>query len=248
MIQVRDLKKRFLQQEVLRGVHLDIPENQITTIVGPSGTGKTVLLKHMIGLLKCDSGQLLVDGVDIASLNSRGLNELRRKFGMLFQGAALLDSMNVFENVAFPLQEKTRLSRVEIAERVETELKNVGIVGMNSKFPAQLSGGMKKRVGLARALIMRPEIVLFDEPTTGLDPIMKKAIHQLIHATQRRVGCTAVVVSHDIPDVFEISDFVVMLHEGVIVEQGTPEEFQRSTHPGVQQFLKGDIEGPISVH
>ncbi len=248
MIKIRDLKKNFMQQEVLRGVKLDIPDNKITTIVGRSGCGKTVLLKHIIGLLKPDSGGLWIDDVDITGLNSRGLNELRNKFGMLFQGAALLDSMTVFENVAFPLQEKTRLSRPEIRERVENELRNVGIVGMNDKFPSQLSGGMRKRVGLARALIMQPEIVLFDEPTTGLDPIMKKAIHQLIYDTQRRVKCTAVVVSHDIPDVFEISDFVVMLNGGVIVEEGTAEEFQQSRDPGVQQFLKGEIEGPISVN
>ncbi|MFQ5450780.1 MAG: ABC transporter ATP-binding protein [Nitrospinaceae bacterium] len=248
MIKIQDLRKNFLDQEVLRGVNLEIPRRKITSIVGRSGCGKTVLLKHIIGLMKPDGGSLLVDGVDISRINGNRLNEVRKKFGMLFQGAALLDSMTVFENVAFPLEEKTRLSKKEIRERVETELRNVGIVGMNSKYPAQLSGGMKKRVGLARAIIMHPEIVLFDEPTTGLDPIMKKAIHQLIFDTQRRVQCTAVVVSHDIPDVFDITDYVVMLHDGVIVEEGTPEKFQKSENAAVQQFLKGEIEGPISLN
>ncbi|MFQ5444510.1 MAG: ABC transporter ATP-binding protein [Nitrospinales bacterium] len=233
---------------MLRGVDLLIPEGKITVIVGPSGCGKSVLLKHVIGLLKPDEGDLLVDGGNIARLNGRALNEIRKKFGMLFQGAALFDSMDVFENVAFPLNEKTNLSTSEIRERVEKELKNVGIVGMDAKHPSQLSGGMKKRVGLARVLVMDPEIVLVDEPTTGLDPIMKKAIHKLILETQRRVGFTAIVVSHDIPDVFEICDYVAMLHEGKIIEHGSPEDFQNSENPVVCQFLKGEAHGPIKVN
>lgn len=247
MIEILNLRKNFLEQEVLKGVNLKIPDKKVTAIVGRSGCGKTVLLKHIIGLIKPESGQVLVDGDDISRINGSRLNQVKNKFGMLFQGAALLDSMTVFENVAFPLEEKTKLSKAEIKERVQTELKNVGIVGMDAKYPSQLSGGMKKRVGLARALIMQPEIILFDEPTTGLDPIMKKAIHKLIHDTQRRINCTAVVVSHDIPDVFEITDYVVMLHNGVIVEEGDADAFQNSPNPSVQQFLKGEIEGPISV-
>ncbi|MBI4388890.1 MAG: ABC transporter ATP-binding protein [Nitrospinae bacterium] len=247
MIRIKNLRKNFASQEVLRGLSLEVPAGRITAIVGPSGCGKSVLLKHIIGLLKPDSGQLLVSGEDICRLNGRRLNDIRLKFGMLFQGAALLDSMDIFENVAFPLREKTRLGKKEVKERVEQELKNVGILGMNAKYPAELSGGMKKRVGLARALIMQPEIVLFDEPTTGLDPIMKNAIHQLIYDTQRRVGFTGVVVSHDIPDVFEISDYVAMMHGGVIIEQGPPDVFQSSGNPVVRQFLKGEITGPISV-
>ena len=227
---------------------MEIQPGKITTIVGQSGCGKSVLLKHIIGLLKPESGELLVDGVDISKLTGSRLNEIRKKFGILFQSAALLDSMDVFENVAFPLREKTKLKKKEIDERVNQELKNVGIVGMNSKYPAELSGGMKKRVGLARALIMQPEIVLFDEPTTGLDPIMKKAIHKLIYDTQRRVGFAAVVVSHDIPDVFEISDHVAMMYNGSIIEQGTSEVFQASTDPVVDQFLKGKIEGPLNIY
>lgn len=245
MIEIVNIKKNFLDQEVLRGVNLQVPNGKITAIVGPSGCGKSVLLKHVIGLLKPDEGDLLVDGGNIARLNGRALNEIRKKFGMLFQGAALFDSMDVFENVSFPLIEKTKLSLREIRRRVEKELNNVGIVGMDAKYPSQLSGGMKKRVGLARVLVMDPEIVLVDEPTTGLDPIMKKAIHKLILETQRRVGFTAIVVSHDIPDVFEICDFVAMLHEGKIIEHGSPREFQSSENPVVRGFLKGEANGSV---
>jgi len=248
MINIVDLKKSFSGQEVLKGLNLSIVENKITAIVGRSGCGKSVLLKHIIGLLKPDAGEVRVNGDVLSNLGGSQLNEIRKKFGMLFQGAALLDSMDVFNNVAFPLREKTRLSQDEIKIRVERELKNVGIVGMNGKYPSQLSGGMKKRVGLARALIMEPAIVLFDEPTTGLDPIMKKAIHQLIFNTQRRVGFTAVLVSHDIPDVFEVVDYVAMMYEGRILESGTPQDFQNSKDPVIQQFLKGSLEGPINVN
>jgi phospholipid/cholesterol/gamma-HCH transport system ATP-binding protein len=245
MIDIRNLRKSFNEQEVLKGVNLSIPKGRITAIIGRSGTGKSVLLKHIIGILKPDSGEMLIDGKNIAGLNGRGLNEVRKKFGMLFQGAALFDSMDVYENVAFPLREKTQMPETEIRSRVERELTNVGIVGMNNKYPAQLSGGMKKRVGLARALIMDPEIVLFDEPTTGLDPIMKNAIHRLIWETQRRVGFTAILVSHDIPDVFPFCDYVAMLHAGSIIDRGTPDEIRRTTNPVLMQFLKGEADGPI---
>ncbi len=248
MIEIKNLKRTFGRQQVLKGLSLTIPQGKITTVVGQSGCGKSVMLKHIIGLLKPESGEININGTDITKLTGNDLNEIRKMFGILFQGAALMDSMDVFENVAFPLREKTRLGKKEIEERVNQELKNVGIVGMNTKYPAQLSGGMKKRVGLARALIMRPEIVLFDEPTTGLDPIMKKAIHHLIYDTQRRVGFAAVIVSHDIPDVFEISDYVAMMYDGIIIEQGVPEVFHASDNPVVQQFLKGEIEGPLSIY
>lgn len=248
MIDIVNLKKSFPGQEVLQGLNLSIVANKITAIVGRSGCGKSVLLKLIIGLLKPDAGEVRVNGDVLSNLEGSQLNEIRKKFGMLFQGAALLDSMDVFNNVAFPLREKTRLSQDEIKIRVERELKNVGIVGMNGKYPSQLSGGMKKRVGLARALIMEPEIVLFDEPTTGLDPIMKTAIHQLIFDTQRRVGFTAILVSHDIPDVFEIVDYVAMMYEGRILESGTPQDFQNSKNPVIQQFLKGSLEGPININ
>ncbi len=248
MIKIIDLHKKFQKQEVLKGLNLSFPEGQITAVIGRSGTGKSVMLKHIIGLLQPDSGEVRVNGDNITALEGHKLNEIRKKFGMLFQNAALLDSMNVFDNVAFPVREKTNLSEPEIKERVEQELANVGIVGMNAKFPSELSGGMKKRVGLARALVMQPEIILFDEPTTGLDPIMKRAIHKLIFDTQRRAGFTGILVSHDIPDVFEFVDRVAVLYDGVIHEEGTPEEVQRSQSPVVQQFLKGELEGPIQIN
>ncbi|CAI2719152.1 ABC transporter ATP-binding protein [Nitrospina watsonii] len=248
MIKIRDLKKQFPNQEVLKGVSLDIPKGQITAVIGRSGTGKSVLLKHIIGLLKPDHGTVFVNGDDITQAEGHRLNELRKKFGMLFQNAALLDSMSVFDNIAFPLREKTKQTESEIRERVEEGLANVGIVGMNHKFPAELSGGMKKRVGLARALVTQPEIILFDEPTTGLDPIMKKAIHKLIYDTQRRFGFTAVMVSHDIPEVFDFVDQVAMLFDGVIHETGTPGAMQQSTNAAVQQFLRGDLDGPIQIN
>lgn len=248
MIKIRDLKKQFPNQEVLKGVNLDIPKGQITAVIGSSGTGKSVLLKHIIGLLKPDHGTVFINGDDITKAEGHRLNELRKKFGMLFQNAALLDSMNVFDNIAFPLREKTKQTESEIKERVEEGLANVGIVGMNHKFPAELSGGMKKRVGLARALVTQPEIILFDEPTTGLDPIMKKAIHKLIYDTQRRFGFTAVMVSHDIPEVFDFVDQVAMLFDGVIHETGTPGVMQQSTNAAVQQFLRGDLDGPIQIN
>lgn len=248
MIKIHELKKQFQAQEVLRGVNLTVPNGQITAVVGRSGTGKSVLLKHIIGLLKPDSGAVFVNGDDITLAEGHRLNELRKKFGMLFQGAALLDSMDVFDNVAFPLREKTKMKEDEIRERVEQGLANVGIVGMNHKFPAELSGGMKKRVGLARALVTEPEIILFDEPTTGLDPIMKRAIHQLIYDTQRKFGFTAVLVSHDIPEVFDFVDRVAMLFDGVIHEEGTPDQMRESENAAVQQFIKGSLEGPIKIN
>ena len=206
-------------------------------VIGRSGCGKSVLLKHIIGLLKPDRGQVLVDGTDIAQLGARDLNELRKKFAMLFQGAALFDSLTVFENVAFPLREKTKLSEAEIERKVLEMLEQVGLTGMGHKFPAELSGGMRKRAGLARALVMGPEIMLFDEPTTGLDPLLARTIHDLIVETQRRFGFTAVMVSHEIPEVFGISDYVAMLLDGVIVEMAPSDEFQRTRHPAVREFI-----------
>lgn len=247
MIRVVALRKSFAGQQVLKGVNLEIPAGKITTIVGTSGCGKTVLLKHLNALLLPDSGEVLVDGVDITKLGRKDLYAMRARFGVLFQGAALLDSLTVYDNVAFPLREKTRMSESEIRKRVEERLDQVGLEGMGYKYPAELSGGMRKRAGLARALVMNPEIVLFDEPTTGLDPILAAGIHQLIARTQQTFGFTGVVVSHTIPQVFEISDYVAILAGGVIVETTPPEEFRRSTNPVVQQFIQGKTEGPIQV-
>ena len=245
MIEVREIQKAFGGQQVLRGVSLSIPRGRITAIIGRSGTGKSVLLKHLIRLLRPDRGQVLVDGVDVVPLRGRALDRVRAKFGVLFQGGALFDSMTVFDNVAFPLREKTRLPEPEVAARVCERLEAVGLAEMGRKYPAEISGGMRKRVALARALVTDPEIVLFDEPTTGLDPIMLNAIHRLIADTQQRFGFTGVVVSHDVPDVFEIAHQVAMLHEGTIVAAGPPEQVLQSDDPRVRQFIAGSAEGPI---
>ena len=247
MIQVVELYKTFAGHQVLKGVNLTIEPGKITTIIGGSGAGKTVLLKHLNALLLPDRGQVLVDGVDITRLRQKGLNRIRNKFGVLFQGAALLDSFNLFDNVAFPLREKTEMGETEIEKKVMERLEQVGLEQWGYKFPAEVSGGMKKRAGLARALVQDPEIVLFDEPTTGLDPLLAKSIHHLIANTHNRFGFTGVIVSHDIPEVFAISHIIAMLADGVIEEVGSPRDIENSKNPIVTQFLRADIEGPIQV-
>ncbi len=245
MIKLVNVCKSFGSQAVLNNLCLDIRRGEITAIVGPSGEGKSVLLKQLIGLQAPDSGQVLVDGTDITALGRSGMNRIREKFGMLFQNAALFDSLTVFENVAFPLEEKTRLSREEIRSKVHEALRHVGLSGIDDKYPDELSGGMKKRVGLARALLLKPQIILFDEPTTGLDPIICRAIHQLIADTHRLFGFTAIIVSHEIPDIFDISHRVAMLFRGEIIEEGPTEIFRNSRHPVVRQFIDGSLDGPI---
>jgi phospholipid/cholesterol/gamma-HCH transport system ATP-binding protein len=247
MMRVIDLHKCFGGQQVLKGVNLDLEAGKITTIIGGSGCGKTVLLKHLNALLLPDRGSILVDGQDITKLGQAALNRLRGKFGVLFQGAALLDSMTIFDNVAFPLREKTKLKEPEIETKVEQSLDQVGLAGMGYKYPAEVSGGMKKRAGLARALVMEPEIILFDEPTTGLDPLLGKSIHELIRRVHKNFKFTGVIVSHDIPEVFKISDRVAMLANGVIIEVGATEEFIESDNPIVRQFIQGETEGPLAV-
>jgi phospholipid/cholesterol/gamma-HCH transport system ATP-binding protein len=247
IIQVRTLYKRFGAQVVLNGLSLAIERGEILAVVGRSGTGKSVFLKHLVGLLRPDKGQILVDGEDMNRARGRRLAHIRERFGMLFQGGALFDSLTVSENVAFPLQEKTRMSAAEIQAVVTEMLHSVGLKDVENKYPNELSGGMRKRVALARALVHHPEIMLFDEPTTGLDPVLVHAIHQLIYDTQAQFGYTAVVVSHEIPQIFEIASRVALLHNGVIVEIATPEAFQRSTNPVVQQLITGQIEGPLQA-
>jgi phospholipid/cholesterol/gamma-HCH transport system ATP-binding protein len=247
MIKLVDLHKSFRGQKVLNGVDIEIEEGKTTVIIGRSGGGKSVLLKHIIGLLKPDSGQVLIEGVDITKQDEHELNETRKKFGMLFQEAALFDSMTVGENVAFPLREHTSMTEKEIRETVADRLRSVGLTGVESKIPSELSGGMRKRVGLARAIAMRPQIVLFDEPTTGLDPVMTEAINRLIVDTQRNFNLTCVVISHDIQSIFEIGHRIAMLYEGKIIENGTPDEVRASKNPVTVQFLAGSIEGPIRI-
>lgn len=247
MIRVVDLHKAFGGQRVLQGVNLTLETGRITTIIGGSGSGKTVLLKHLNALLLPDRGSVLVDGTDITRIGAAALNAVRQKFGVLFQGAALLDSMTIFENVAFPLREKTKLAEGEIRKRAEEKLEQVGLAGMGYKYPAEVSGGMKKRAGLARALVMEPEIVLFDEPTTGLDPLLGKSIHELIRKVHAAFGFTGVIVSHDIPEVFKFSDRIAMLANGIIIEAGATPNFLESDNPIVRQFLQGEMEGPLAV-
>ncbi|MBC7963313.1 MAG: ABC transporter ATP-binding protein [Steroidobacteraceae bacterium] len=247
MIRLRNVCKSFGSQKVLDDLNLVIPEGKITAIIGPSGEGKSVLLKHLIGLLQPDSGQVEVDGESMIGLRRSQLNRIREKFGMLFQNVALFDSMSCFENVAFPLQEKTDLPKDEIRRRVLAALEDVGLKNIENKFPDELSGGMKKRVGLARAVVLNPKIILFDEPTTGLDPIIKRAIHQLIKETHARFGFTAVIVSHEIPEIFDVAQNVAMLYRGKILQHGSPDEIVNSDQPAVRQFISGSLDGPIQL-
>ncbi len=239
MITVEGLTKSFGRQEVLRGLDLEIPTGSITIIIGRSGGGKSVFLKHLIGLLRPDAGRVLVDGADVTGLSGRALDDIRRRYGVVFQGGALFDSMTCAGNVAFPLREKLRLPRPEVGTRVEAALSQVGLEGMGHKYPGEVSGGMRKRVAIARALVTEPEIVFFDEPTTGLDPVLVNTIHHLILDLHRKYRFTAVMVSHEIPEIFEIADTVAMLHEGRIAEVGSPAVIQASQNRVVRQFIRG---------
>jgi phospholipid/cholesterol/gamma-HCH transport system ATP-binding protein len=236
---VRDLRHRFGEQQVLDGVNLGCPRGKVTTIVGPSGCGKTVFLKHLALLLRPDSGQIIIDGDDVTRLSSRGLDRVREKFGMLFQAGALFDSMTVFDNVAFPLVEKTRMTRDEIAKSVTEILKRLGLEGMENKYPSELSGGMQKRVALARALIRRPKILMLDEPTTGLDPTRTASIHHLVRRTQQNFALTVVMVSHDVPQVFEVSDQIAYMNGGKIELAGSASEVMSADNQNFKRFLAG---------
>ncbi len=242
MIRLIDIYKSFGVQQVLRGLNLEIPRGAITVIIGGSGQGKSVLLKTLMGLLSPDRGQVMLESMDLTKLSSLEQNRVMKRFGYLFQGAALFDSMNVEDNVAFPLREHTRLKDSEIKQKVVEILAQVGLKDIGHKMPSELSGGMKKRVGLARALVLEPEIILYDEPTTGLDPILSDSIDNLILQTQKRFHITSVVVSHDIQATFKIADKIAMLHDGQILEQGSPQKFRESKNHYVQQFLTGKAE------
>ena len=239
MIRVHDLWKSFGEKEVLRGVSLDIPEGTTFVVLGASGSGKTVLLKHVIGLLKPDRGTVHVDGVEISTLSGRALTEARQVFGMVFQGAALFDSMTVFENVAFPLKEKERrLAADELRARVVESLRVVDLgEDVLESWPSQLSGGMRKRVALARALVANPKVVLYDEPTTGLDPITTDSVDSMINQAKERRRVTSMVISHDIASAFRVADRLAVLYDGRIAAQGTPDEVRRSDDPYVKRFL-----------
>jgi phospholipid/cholesterol/gamma-HCH transport system ATP-binding protein len=237
-IRIRGVEKSFGVHRVLRGVDLDIERGKINIIIGGSGQGKSVLMKHLMGLLKPDAGHIWVDGEDIVPLDDYQLNRVRLKFGMSFQYSALFDSLTVEENVAFPLAEHTRKSRREIHQIVISRLSSLGLNNIEKKYPAELSGGMRKRVGLARALVLEPQILLYDEPTTGLDPVATKNVDDMIRDISRETHVTSIVISHDMASTFRIADRISMLHEGNIVESGTPQEILRSPHPFVREFVE----------
>jgi phospholipid/cholesterol/gamma-HCH transport system ATP-binding protein len=239
LIQFKQVVKRFGDNAVLNGVDLSIYQGQVTTIIGKSGIGKSVLLKHIIGLLEPNAGEILFQGQAIDAMTAADRKALKMKFSYMFQGTALFDSMTVYENVALPLKEKGRIAFSEIESRVGAKLSQLDLEGIEDKYPSQLSGGMKKRVAMARALVTEPQIVLFDEPTTGLDPIRKNAAHAMIAQYQKTFGFTGVMVSHEIPDVFYISQRIAMLDQGKIIFQGSPEAIQNSTEPVIRQFIRG---------
>jgi phospholipid/cholesterol/gamma-HCH transport system ATP-binding protein len=247
VIRVEGLTKSFGANRVLRGVDLEMPKGSITVIIGRSGGGKSVFLRHLIGLVRPDAGRVFIDDLDITQLSGRSLEAVRRRYGVVFQNGALFDSLTCWDNIAFPLRETTRLRSSEIDARVETALAQVELTGAGAKYPAEISGGMRKRVAIARALVSEPEIVFFDEPTTGLDPVLVNTIHRLIQSLHRTLRFTAVMVSHEIPEIFEIADRVAMLHDGRVVEVGPPDVVQASTNAVVRRFISGEPDPVPSV-
>ena len=246
MIEIINLSKSFNNQQVLKNLNLTIKKGQTRVIIGRSGCGKSVLLKHIVCLLKPDSGQVIIDSQDITKMEENGINRLRLRIGLLFQGAALFDSLDVGENVGFVLREHTDADEATITKRVSESLELVGLRGVEPLMPAELSGGMKKRVGLARAICAHPDIILYDEPTTGVDPIMADAINTLIRQLHDKLQVTSIIVTHDMVSAYKIADAISMLYDGRIIESGTPEEIKNSKDPVVQQFIQGAAQGPIT--
>ncbi len=248
MIKIVNLHSWLGNQKVLDGVNLEIKKGEVLALIGKSGVGKSVLLKHIVGLMKGVEGNIYINGEDITKCRGRKLEKLREKFGFLFQGGALFDSYTVYDNVAFPLREKTKLPEDKIRERVLFELEQVGLKGMEHKYPAELSGGMRKRAALARCMVTDPEIMFFDEPTTGLDPLTANSINELIKRTYERIKFTGIIVSHEIPEIFNLVHKVAMLHEGKIIAHGTPAEIIKSENPIVRDFIQAGIEsGKLKV-
>jgi phospholipid/cholesterol/gamma-HCH transport system ATP-binding protein len=248
MIRAIDLHKRFGRYEVLNGLSLDFPPETTTVILGGSGSGKSVFMKHLIGLLRPDAGQVLIEGEDLAQLSGRALHRVRRKFGMVFQMAALFDSMSVLDNVAFPLREHAKDMREAARRRKAMDrLEALDLGEAADKFPAELSGGMRKRVGLARAVILDPKVVLYDEPTTGLDPLTARSVDDMILGAKKQFGVTSVVISHDVASSFRIADRLAFLHQGQIVEVAPPDEFRQSNHAAVRRFLGPGEEEEVSA-
>jgi phospholipid/cholesterol/gamma-HCH transport system ATP-binding protein len=242
MIELRHLRKSFGPKVVLKDVNLKVPKGSTTVILGLSGQGKSTIIKHIVGLLKPDSGEIIVDGIDVATCSKKELYETRKKIGFLFQEGAMFDSMNIYDNVAFPLREHTKLSEKEIEKRVYEKLDMVGFDSdrVAKLYPHELSGGMRKRAATARAIVLEPKIILYDEPTSGLDPIISDLISQMTMMLQRELGVTSIVISHDLKESFKIADYVGMLFNGEIIEFAPPEQFKESPNPIVQAFLKGD--------
>ena len=247
MIEIINLHKSFGKNHVLRGIDLTVEKGESMVVIGGSGSGKSVLLKHIIGILRPDAGKVLIDGVDLALLKERELYEVRKKFGMLFQMSALFDSMTVWENVGFALHRNKTMHDKEIKARATENLKLVGLSGVENLMPAELSGGMKKRVGLARAIAHEPEILLYDEPTTGLDPIMADAINELIIEMRNTLSVTSVAITHDMNSAYKIADRIAMLYEGRIIDTGSPDEIKNTGNPIVRQFITGSAVGPIKI-
>ncbi len=247
MIEIKNLVKRFGDRAVLDGINLSIPQGKITVIMGGSGCGKSTLLRNIIGLLQPEEGELWIDGQNIVGMDEMNMNQVRRKFGMLFQGAALFNSMTVGENVALPLKEHTDLSSDIIKIIVKVKLELVGLTGFENFRPYQISGGMKKRVALARAIALDPKIVFYDEPGAGLDPITASMIDQLILDLSRKLQITSVVVTHEMKSAFRIADQMIVLHKGKVLQIGTAEEIKNSENPYVQQFINGEPEGAIPL-
>ena len=253
LVEFRDVLKVFAkkdggEQRVLDRVNFTIPAGKTTVIAGGSGQGKSVTLKLILGLMRADGGQVLVAGEDVGALGKKGLNAMRTRFGVLFQGSALFDSLTVYENVALPLRERTQKKEDEIREIVEKTLADLELTGHESKFPAQLSGGMRRRVGLARALQLNPEILLFDEPTTGLDPVMTQEIYQLFARTQAQAGFTSIIVSHDIPRVFGLADQIIVLERGAMDVFASPDEIQRSEKAHIKEFVRTTMGSLYQSH
>ncbi len=246
-IRVANLQKSFGKNQVLRGVDLEVQQGESMVVIGGSGSGKTVLIKCIIGLIQPDEGEIYVGGLEITSLDEKKMNEVRKKIGMLFQWGALFDSMTVWENVGFGLRRQTHLKDEEIRRIASEKLALVGLKNVEDVMPSELSGGMRKRVSLARAIAVEPEILLYDEPTTGIDPIMADAINDLIIQMREKLNVTSIAITHDMKSAYKIGDRIAMLYQGKIVEVATPEEIRNSSNPIVQQFIEGKSEGPIKV-
>lgn len=246
MIEIKNLKKSFGPHKVLDGASLVIPDGKTYVIIGRSGCGKSVLLKHIEGILRPDSGEVIVNGHNLNKISEKELNQLRKKIGMVFQGGALFDSISVGENVGFGLIEHEHIDPDELFERVEESLALVGLSGIENIMPSELSGGMKKRVSLARAICIKPEIILYDEPTTGVDPITADSINELIKVLHDKLKVTSIVVTHDMKSAYRIADRIAMLYQGKVIDEGTPEEIQKSPNQIVHQFINGLAQGPIT--